>query len=153
VSPAKSSPFTVVSRHVEAAPERVFDVVSDAWLIPVWLVGAAHIRDVDGEWPSVGAKLHHSIGAWPVLISDTTEIVEIDPPRLLAFRARMWPLGEANVRMQFEPDESGCSLTMAERPARGPGRWVDNPLLRFWLRRRNIESVARLASVAEKRRV
>ena len=153
MSPANSSPFTVVSRHVEAAPEQVFAVVSDAWLIPIWLVGAAHVRDVDDGWPSVGAKLHHSIGAWPMLISDTTEIVEIDRPRLIAFHARMWPLGEAIVKMQFEPDGAGCSVTMAERPDRGPGLWADNPLLRFWLRRRNIESVARLASVAEKRHV
>jgi uncharacterized protein YndB with AHSA1/START domain len=153
VNPAKDNSFTVVSRHVDAPPERVFAVVSDAWLIPVWLVGAAHIRDVDSEWPSVGSKLHHSIGAWPVLISDTTEILEIDRPRLLAFHARMWPVGEAIVKMQFDPDGSGTTVTMAERPARGPGLWVDNPLLRFWLRRRNIESVARLASVAEKRRV
>lgn len=153
MSPTKPNSFTVVSRHVDAAPERVYGVVSDAWLIPVWLVGAAHIRDVDSEWPSVGAKLHHSIGAWPVLITDTTEIVEIDPPRLLAFHARMWPAGEAIVEMRFDPDDSGCTVTMAERPARGPGLWADNPLLRLWLRRRNIESLARLSAVAEKRRV
>src|SRR5689334_15295332 len=144
VSPTRTSRNTVVSRHVDASPEHVFATVSDAWLIPVWLVGAAHIRDVDAEWPSVGAKLHHSVGAWTALITATTEITVIEPQRLLAFRARMWPVGEASVELRFEPDGSGCAVTMAERAARGPGLLLDNPLQRLWLRRRNIESLARL---------
>lgn len=152
MSPAKPSPPTVVTRHVATSPERVFAVVCDAWLIPVWLVGAAHIRDVDVEWPSVGARLHHSIGAWPLLISDSTEVVEIEPPRRIVLRARMWPAGEAMVEMRFEPHESGCTVVMTERAARGPAFWVDNPVQRLLLRHRNVESLARLAAVAEKRR-
>ena len=45
-----------------------------------WAVGAARIREVDEDWPAVGARIHHSVGAWPVLISDTTVVEEVDAP-------------------------------------------------------------------------
>lgn len=142
---------TVVSSHVGVSAERVFTILSDAWLVPVWLVGAAHIRDVDAGWPAVGARLHHSIGAWPLLISDTTQVVAVDVPHRLRMHARMWPLGEALVELRMESRGAGSKIVMAEAPASGPALWLDNPLQRFYLRRRNIESLARLAALVENR--
>ena len=57
---------------MEAPPERVFDALVDAWLLPVWVVGATHIRDVDDNWPEPGSVVHHQVGAWPFTISDVT---------------------------------------------------------------------------------
>lgn len=145
-------PPTVVSRQVNVPGEWVFTILSDAWLIPVWLVGAAHIREVDEHWPAVGAQLHHSIGAWPMLISDATRVVHVEPPHRLVMHARMWPLGEARVEMRVELRDAGTEIVMSEAPARGPALWLDSRLQRFYLRRRNIESLARLATLVEKRR-
>ena len=78
--------------------------------------------------------------------------MEIEPPHRIVLRARMWPVGEAMVEMWFEPHESGCIVVMTERAARGPAWWVDNPVQRLLLRRRNVESLARLGAVAETRR-
>jgi hypothetical protein len=140
-----------VSRQVSVSADRVFTILSDGWLIPVWLVGAAHIRDVDAGWPAVDTQLHHSIGAWPLLISDTTQVVEVEPARRLRMHARMWPLGEALVELRMESQGAGSEIVMAEAPAGGPALWLDNPLERFYLRRRNIESLARLAALVENR--
>jgi uncharacterized protein YndB with AHSA1/START domain len=143
--------MTSVQRRIAASPERVFAELTDAWMIPVWLVGAAHIRGVDDPWPTVGARLHHSVGPWPVSVSDSTEVIEHDPPRRLVLHARMWPFGEALVDLALEADGDGTLVTMSEGAARGPARLVDNPLQRWALRKRNKESLARLATVAEKR--
>jgi uncharacterized protein YndB with AHSA1/START domain len=150
-SAARPPRMISVKRRIAVSPERVFAELTDAWMIPVWLVGAAHIRDVDESWPVVGARLHHCVGPWPVSVSDSTEIIEIDPPRHLVFQARMWPIGEALVDLTVEPDGDGALVTMSEGAARGPARLVDNPLQRWALRKRNEESLARLATVAEKR--
>jgi hypothetical protein len=40
---------------------------------------------------------------------------------------------------------------MNETPTNGPGRWIHNPLNERMLVRRNIESLARLAAIAEGR--
>ena len=61
------------TRLMHATPEQVWAVLSDGWLYPVW-VGASRMREVDETWPEVGSKLHHSVGAWPLLIDDNTEV-------------------------------------------------------------------------------
>src|SRR3954471_9339924 len=44
-----------VSRSIGAAPDEVFAQLADGWIYGAWVVGASHIRDVDAEWPAVGA--------------------------------------------------------------------------------------------------
>ncbi|HEY7007575.1 MAG TPA: SRPBCC family protein [Jatrophihabitantaceae bacterium] len=140
-----------VSRTVATTPQHVYDQLADGWLLPVWLVGAAHIRAVDATWPAVGSRVHHSVGIWPVLVSDTTRVVSVDPPHDLVLHARIWPVGEARVQLTMDADGNGTCVTMTEAAARGPARWFDNPVQRWWLKRRNAESLARLAAVAERR--
>jgi hypothetical protein len=41
------------------------------------------MRDVDAGWPAPGTKLHHSFGMWPLLLDDTTEVLEIEPGQQL----------------------------------------------------------------------
>ena len=50
------------SRVVQAPPEKVWEVLSDGWLYPLWVVGASRMRAVDEHWPALGARLHHSVG-------------------------------------------------------------------------------------------
>jgi len=68
-------------------------------------------------------------------------------------QAHAWPVGEARIEVLVEPTAEGSMVTMTEWPVRGIGRWVRNPLQDLVLRRRNRESLARLASIAEKRPV
>lgn len=139
------------TRFVAAPPERVFAELSDAWMFPAWVVGASHIRGVDEDWPRAGSRLHHQVGAWPVAINDSTEVLECDAPRRLRLHARAWPAGEAEVDIRVEAEGDGSRVTMLEAPCRGPGRWLDNPLQRYVLRRRNREALARLATIVENR--
>ncbi len=136
---------------MDAAPERVWAELSDGWMFTGWVVGATHIRDVDSSWPEVGARLHHQVGAWPLVVNDSTAVIESQPPHRLVLQARAWPAGEARIVLSVEADGAGSLVRMAEQPTDGPGRWLSNPLQNELLRRRNVESLARLASIAQKR--
>lgn len=143
--------MTVNTRTIDANPERVFDVLANGWLFPVWVVGASRMRDVEEQWPAVGAKIHHSVGAWPALINDSTSMLEWDPPRRVALQARMWPMGEATVTLDVEPDGAGSKITMTEVPTSGPFAKLPGPLVNFAIKARNVETLQRLAFLAEGR--
>ena len=119
---------STVRRHVAASCEQVFEVVSSGWLYPVWVVGAARMRAVDPGWPAVGSKLHHSVGLWPALLDDETEVLVCEPPRRIVLQARGWPVGEATVDLHLDPDpddpDGACTASLGEDASHGPGRFV-----------------------------
>lgn len=137
------------SRLINASPEAVSDVLRNGWLFPSWVVGASRIRGVDPSWPAVKAKLHHSFGVWPLVIDDTTSLLEWDPPRHVKFQARGWPIGEAEVTLDLKPRGDGCVVRMSEDAAEGPARLVPKPLRDIALLIRNREALRRLAWLAE----
>ena len=100
------------ARIVKAPPTAVWEVLADGWLYPLWVVGASRIRDVDPSWPEQGSQIAHSVGAWPMLIDDTTEVTECRPGQLLALRARAWPAGEAAVEIRLTGSGSDTEVTM-----------------------------------------
>jgi uncharacterized protein YndB with AHSA1/START domain len=140
-----------VERVVHADITDVWAVLADGWLYPLWVTGASRMREVDQDWPEVGARLHHSVGSWPVLIDDTTSATRCEPGRRLSLQARAWPTGEATVDLQLEPDPGGTKVTMTEDASRGPGRLVPGVVRKPLLRWRNEESLERLALVVENR--
>src|SRR5690242_12404282 len=128
-----------VSREVAATPERVFDVISNGWMYPVWVVGAARMRHVDAEWPARGARLHHSFGMWPLMLDDETEVLACSPPERIVLQARGWPAGEALVEITIEPSADGCVVRLAEDASEGPGRLVPHAVRSPVIRIRNRE--------------
>ena len=67
--------MSINSRVIKTVPDRVWDVLADGWVYPVWVVGATRMRDVDRGWPELGSKLHHSAGVWPLIVSVDTEVL------------------------------------------------------------------------------
>lgn len=141
--------MAVNTTHIAAPPEAVFTVLANGWLFPVWVVGASRMRDVDEHWPSVGAKIYHSVGVWPALINDSTSVLEWDPTRRAVLQARLWPVGEATVALDVEPDENGCRVTMTETPSSGPFAMLPGPAADLPIKVRNVETLRRLAYLAE----
>ena len=142
--------MSVVTQDVAASPREVFAVLADGWSYASWVVGAAHIRNVDAGWPARGRCIHHSIGPWPVQVRDTTEVLHVDPDRRLTLRARLWPAGEATVHFELAPEPAGCRVTMHETLTSGPLRWL--PFTDRLLAPRNRETLRRLADIAGNRR-
>jgi uncharacterized protein YndB with AHSA1/START domain len=139
------------SRTIKATPDQVWDVIADGWLYPVWVVGATRMRDVDAGWPKVGACLHHSAGVWPAVISDTTEVLECEPRQMILLRARGWPLGEAEVRVTLTAHGAETLVEIEEDAVAGPGSYVPSVLRRPAIKIRNVETLRRLAFIAEHR--
>lgn len=136
-------------RAMACSPEDVFEVLADGWLFPVWVVGASRMRNVDENWPKEGSRLQHSFGVWPFLINDETVVKEWDPPRRMVIQPHGWPLGEALVTIDAKPTHAGCLVRITEKAVKGPGALVPAPLMDIPLYQRNIETLRRLAFVAE----
>jgi uncharacterized protein YndB with AHSA1/START domain len=143
--------MSVNERVVNASPQAVWDVLSDGWLYPLWVVGATRMREVDDSWPQVGARLHHSVGVWPAVIDDHTEVLEVEPLRRLALRARGWPMGEAKVVLELEELGTTTNVRIIEDAVAGPGALVPAAIRHPMIKVRNVEALRRLAHLVEGR--
>jgi Polyketide cyclase / dehydrase and lipid transport len=139
------------SKVIEATPDQVWDVLADGWLYPLWVVGATRMRAVEDEWPSLGSKLHHSAGVWPLVVNDDTEVLEVSPRTMMRLRARGWPMGEAEVLITLSAEGPHTRVDIEEDVVDGPGRLMPKPLRDPLIKVRNIETLRRLAFVAEGR--
>jgi uncharacterized protein YndB with AHSA1/START domain len=132
-------------------PEAVWDVLADPGNYGYWVVGSKVIRDADGSWPAPGARFHHTIGVGPLKVSDHTESLEAEPPRLLRLRAKGRPLGTARITMEMTPRDGGTLVRMTET-ADGPTAILAlNPLVHLLTKARNAESLMRLEELALRR--
>jgi Polyketide cyclase / dehydrase and lipid transport len=143
-----------VSQRVSTSADRIFAVLADGWLYPLWVVGASHMRDVDPGWPAEGTRIHHSVGPWPLTVRDATTVVAVEPGRMLELDARVWPTGVARVRLTLTPEgDSHTRVVMGEMFDRGPAHRIPTPFQAALMRPRNRESLRRLADIAEHRTV
>jgi uncharacterized protein YndB with AHSA1/START domain len=140
-----------VQRRMNCSPEQVFDVLNDGWTYPLWVVGASRMRDVDEDWPAQGSRLHHSFGVWPLLIDDSTEVLEIEPGRRLVLEARGWPIGKARVEITVEAAGDDSLVTITEDATGGPAQLVPELLRQPTIDFRNRETLRRLGYLAEGR--
>ena len=139
-----------VRRTTKAAPEAVWRVLADGWSYPSWVVGASRMRTVAVDWPAVGSELHHSLGAWPLLIDDVTRVLAAVPERELRLRGKGWPLGEVEIHLVLRPTaDRGCEIVMREDVVAGPSKLIPKPLRVLMMKRRNAEATQRLAYLAE----
>ena len=138
-------------RVMKATPDRVWEVLADGWLYPLWVVGATRMRDVDETWPMPGARLHHSVGTWPLTLDDITESLEYTPGSRLLLSAHAWPAGRAKVTLRLNPQGVETEVVMEEQATDGPGALVPRVLQDPLLTWRNVESLRRLAFLVERR--
>ena len=144
--------MATTTRRFKATPDQVWDVLADGWLYPLWVVGASRMREVDDSWPEVGSRLHHSVGTWPLLLDDNTEVVDSVPGSVLVLHARAMPTGTAGVTIRLESSGAETEVSIEEDLIRGPGRLVPKVLRDPSIDWRNTESLRRLAYVVERRR-
>lgn len=144
-----------VTERIAASPEQVWAVLATGWTYSGWVVGASHVRAVDPGWPAVGTRVHHSVGPWPLVTNDATEVLGVEPGRWLELDARLWPFGAARVRLELSATDGGTGsgtggtdVLMSEQVVRGPAALLPKPLQAALLIPRNRESLSRLADLA-----
>src|SRR3954465_5944777 len=114
--------------HVDASPERVFEVLSDPSTYGHWVVGSSHIRDADDRWPEPGTRIHHTVGWGPLKIDDHTSVISSHPPTRLELKAKARPLGTAHVVLIMAKENGGTRVTMIEDAGDRLTGLVFNPL-------------------------
>ena len=147
--------MALTERTIPAPANRVFEILANGWSYAAWVVGNSHVRRVDPEWPAVGSQLHHSSGAWPLQVRDTTIVRAMEPDRLLDLQARLWVFGRLNIRFTLIPVSGGgpdgtdsTRVVMEEKAVGGPIQLIPHPMQRTLLKARNAEVLARLADLA-----
>src|SRR5690348_2165381 len=101
--PGNPTVVSITERIVRAPVERVYSVLSDGWSYSDWVVGTAHIRDVDAGWPAPGSRVHHKAGPWPLSIRDRSESLACEPGRMLLLKVHVWPLGAGHAKFTLDP--------------------------------------------------
>ena len=71
--------------------------------------------------------------------------------KLIRLRARGWPLGEAEVAITLSPAGAHTLVQIEETAVSGPGAMIPKPVEDLAIRYRNVETLRRLAYVAENR--
>jgi uncharacterized protein YndB with AHSA1/START domain len=142
-----------VERDIAATRQRVWDIIADGWTYSQWVVGNTRMRAVDPTWPKKGAVIHHTVGVWPLVLNDETEVESSKPAQEIVLLAKGRPLGNARItlRLSDSGSGSGCHVEMAEVPVGGPLNWVPRRLALAAAHPRNRECLARLAALAERR--
>jgi hypothetical protein len=141
--------LTETCRTINTTPERIFAVLADGWSYASWVVGAAHIRDVDAGWPAVGTRIHHRVGPWPLQLDDQTMVRSLKPGKALELDAQMWPLGAAVIRLWLEPvSATSTRIHMDETLTSGIGRLLPKVVQAPLLRSRNAEALRRIDDIA-----
>jgi uncharacterized protein YndB with AHSA1/START domain len=136
---------------IDSPPDAVFAVFADAYTYENWVVGCKEIRAVDDGWPAPGTKFHHKVGVGPLSVADYTEVLTIDPPRVLILRARARPFGTAKVTFEVGAEGSGSGVIMIEGPLSDWARRIWNPVLDRLTHIRNVETLRRLKKLVEER--
>nr|WP_296779409.1 SRPBCC family protein [Rhodococcus sp. (in: high G+C Gram-positive bacteria)] len=133
-----------------ATVEQVWSVLADGWAYATWVVGASRIRAVDPAWPAKGSRIHHSVGIWPAVLSDHTEVADLHEGRELSLNARALPLGTARVTIRLVPLAAGCRIEMIEHALTFPFSVVPDSVQHAIVHPRNSEALTRLALLAER---
>lgn len=137
-------------RETSATPEQVWGVLADGWSYATWVVGASRIRAVDDTWPAPGSRIHHSVGLWPMVLSDHTRSVGIHEGREIALEARALPFGTASITIRLQPIATGCRMEMIEHASTPPFTLIPDSAQHLMVHPRNREALRRLALLAER---
>ena len=116
------TPTVQVQTWIDAPLDRVWAVVSDIQLMPTMSQELQSIEWLDGATePSVGAGFvghskHEALGEW----STTSEVIECEPERVLAWAVEDPKNPTAIWRFRLEPKDGGTELSQWVQL--GPGR-------------------------------
>ncbi|WP_316762016.1 SRPBCC family protein [Streptomyces herbicida] len=115
-------PNVEVKTWIDAAPERVWELVSDVTLMPGMSKELQSVEWLGGVGrPAVGARFvglsrHESFGEWET----TSTVIECEPPKVFAWAVQDPDEPGAVWRFRLEPENGGTSLTQWMQM--GPGR-------------------------------
>ena len=133
--------------HIAAPPEQVWDVLSDPYLYPEWVVGSQHTVEADPSWPSPGADFRVRVGVGPLSYVDRTVCEATSGPHRIVLTAGGGGVVGARVEIRLQPEGDGTHVTLVETPAIHALRLF--PPFHWAIKARNVASLRRLKRLAE----
>src|SRR5688572_16875848 len=125
---------------MDVGADRIFAVLADGWSYSDWVVGTAHIRDVDADWPAPGTEIHHKAGPWPFSVKDRSTCLDCQPGRSIVLKVHLWPMGAGVARIALEPlGPATTRVTLEEQFTEGPLLAARNKINDLLLHYRNRE--------------
>lgn len=137
-----------VRKWVPAPIDDVWAILADPRSYAFWVVGSHDVGEVEGTWPAVGATFHHTQGHGPLKVSDTTTVLEAEPPHRLLLEVRIRPFLTGPVELTLERDGEGTCIAIAERAEGWMGGLVPHLITSPLIGVRNAEALRRLAAMA-----
>ncbi len=93
------------SIHVEAPPDRVFDLWTNLQRMGEWVGGVTGVTDISGPIDRVGTTYVVHFGP----VKSPTEVLDVERPRRFATRFGSWVL-RGTSSATFEPDGAGTRV-------------------------------------------
>jgi uncharacterized protein YndB with AHSA1/START domain len=144
----RSSRWQVAINEIQVATpsKAVWEVLADARLYAVWVVGSRMVRHVEGPWPDAGSVLHHTQA--PAL-HDSTTVLESVPHARLVLLTRVRPLLITQVTVELGEQGFSTQIRFVEEPVGGLLAALSSTAIDGLLHVRNLETVRRLKHLAE----
>lgn len=98
--------------HIEAPPERVWELASDCDRIMEWQTGISEIRDCPGRLDVVGARYSWIYKAFGRKLEGTAETTKVERPRLMEQRLTTPGGGTGTSTVRLEPAGGGTDMTV-----------------------------------------
>ena len=140
--------MATTTREMPVPVEAVWLVLRDGFAYADFVLGTSTIRRVDEGFPAPGTALHYRIGRGPVSFNDCTQVVEVEDGHRLQLEARAWPIGTAGITITTVSAGAVTTVSIEEKPERGPAALLHNPAADLVIKLRNVEVLRRLERLA-----
>jgi len=140
--------FRVIT-HIDAAPQRVWDLIADWEGSAEWMVDATTV-EVLGEERELGARIRAVTRIAGIPLADVMTVTTWEPPRLLEVHHDGWPI-KGPAWFMLTPDAGGTRFEWVEEvdPPLGPLGELGGRVLRAPIERVLRKSLAKLRRLAE----
>ena len=140
-----------VTTHVEASPQRVWDVLTDWERQAEWMADVRHLTVVSEQREGTGVALRANTDILGFMVRDELEVTQWEPPSVLGVR-HLGRLIAGVAAFELTPTAAGTRLVWWEEasvPLGGVGDAVAELVLVPWIRRVFRRSVAHLKRLCE----
>jgi uncharacterized protein YndB with AHSA1/START domain len=121
------------SIHIDASPERVYDLVTDITRMGEWSPETRRCEWIDGDRAEVGARFKGYNRRGRARWSNTLEVINAHRGHEFAFRRAVLHCGVCDWRYQMQPDGTGTYLTESyevTKPDWSITNWFNGLMLR-----------------------
>ena len=140
-----------VTTHVEASPERVWEVLTDWERQAEWMADVRHIAVASEHREGTGVTLRANTDILGFVVRDELQVTQWEPPSVLGVR-HLGRLISGVAAFELTPTPSGTRLVWWEEaavPLGGAGDAVAQLILVPWIRRVFRRSVAHFKRLCE----